>query len=891
MSINIRGVRLAPGSRLGPYAIESALGAGGMGEVYRARDTRLDRSVAVKVLADAVANDPQFRERFEREARTISTLSHPHICTLFDVGHESNIPYLVMELLEGDTLAARLTRGSLAPSQALSIAIQIGGALAAAHRVGIIHRDLKPGNIMITRRADAPGEPHAKLLDFGVARSASRDSDSATTQVALTEAGEAIGTIPYMSPEQLEGRPPDARSDIWSFGCVLYEMFAGRRAFAGTNNARLISDILTSEPAPITPASLDRLIRKCLAKDPERRWQTSADLTDELQWIGRLQATGGDTSAPSATQTERPRRWHDGILAGGGLILAALTFLGGYALRPAPEVPRVTRYELEPPPGSEWGDGLAVSPDGRRLAFLAVTAGKAHVWIRDLDKLEARQLAGTDGASIAPFWSPDSSSIGFFAKGRLKTISADGGAVIDLASAKTPGGGAWNRDGVIVYSPDLFATDTAKGLWQVPARGGGKPVSLTTPADETHRGPVFLPDGRHLLYTAAGGGDPIVFATSLDDPDKRTPVVSNASSVAFVSPGHVLFVRDRQLWSQRFDPEALTLSGEEVMTAASVDQFAFRSHMFVFSVSDSGVLFYRSTMREPVRQFVWVDRTGRELKRLPVTGALRDPVLSPDEKHVAFEMEQSGNVDIHVFEFATGLSRRRTFSPAADLSPVWSHDSQSIAFRRQGNIFEVPIDSKGTERLLLAKDDKVTNLYPRSYSADGSAIIYLGYRVGSTAPNGGIYELPLAGGRAPRTWLDSPANEGYPELSPNGRWMVYALQQGAGGAEIYVQKYPEGGAKAQVSEDDSASGVYWRGDGPELFYPGQGSFLMAVPMKEGVPSGPVTALFPLGPGFPLNSAGLASSKDGQRFLVNRPASGSDKRTLTVVTNWLTALKK
>ena len=390
-------MRLAPGSRLGPYAIESALGAGGMGEVYRARDTRLDRGVAVKILGHAVAHDPQFRGRFEREARAISALSHPHICTLFDVGHEGDVPYLVMELLQGETLAERLTSGPLPPSQALTIASQIGSALAAAHRVGIIHRDLKPGNIMLTPvRADLTGAPQVKLLDFGLARTASRESGGATTQVALTTGGETVGTIPYMSPEQLEGRPLDARSDIWSFGCVLYEMFTGRRPFAGDSDARLISEILTSQPAPIAPAALDRVIRKCLAKDPEQRWQTSADLTDELQWMGREQTSGVAPSSPATVTERRPPRRRTVALIAGALVLAGLALVAGYALRPTPPS-RITGFNEYPPSGSEWGDTLALSPDGRRLAFIVVAAstGRSSIWIRDLDSVEApRQLPG-----------------------------------------------------------------------------------------------------------------------------------------------------------------------------------------------------------------------------------------------------------------------------------------------------------------------------------------------------------------------------------------------------------------------------------------------------------------------------------------------------------------
>ena len=881
-------MRLAPGSRLGPYVIESALGAGGMGEVYRARDSRLDRAVAVKVLGDPVAHDPQFRERFEREGRAISALNHPHICTLFDVGHEGEVPYLVMELLEGETLAARLTRGALPPSQAFSIAIQIGTALAAAHRVGIVHRDLKPGNIIITpMRADRMGAPHAKLLDFGLARSASRETASVTTRVALTAVGETVGTIPYMSPEQLEGRALDARSDIWSFGCVLYEMFSGRRPFAGESDARLISEILTSEPRPIGQASLDRLIRKCLAKDPEQRWQTSADLTDELQWIGRQQTVSGDGPTTSAVATARPRRWRGVILVASGLMLAALAFYGGYALRPEPQVP-VTSFEQPLPPGAEWGDGLALSPDGRRLAFLAIPPGtwRARIWIRDLDGGEARQLPGTDGASVGLFWSPDGASIGFFAQGKLKTVRVDVGTVIELAPARTPGGGTWNRDGVIVYSPDLFSD--SPGLWRVSASGGQAVRLTTTQENETHRAPVFLPDGQHLLYVSRTG----VVATALDNPSQRTHILDDKTSVQFVAPGYLLFVRtnsnSNSLWAQRFDPDTLRLSGEPVMTVGAVEKVATRLYSYIFSASNTGVLSYRSVVQSPVRQFVWVNREGREQSRLGSPGPWQGPALSPDEKQVAFWSDQSGNDNIYVMDVPGGRVRRLTFSREPDDFPVWSRDSQRIAFRRRrSGIFEVQADGKGPEKLLLSRESKVGDLYPRDYTRLDRALMYLSF-VRGTPLNGGIYVLPLGGDRFPTKLLDTPVNEVIPRLSPDNKWLAYGTQEGPEQA-AYVERYPELGGRAQASEDGFVvSGLEWRGDGRELLYASDSSVLMAVPMKDGARDGPSVVLFNLA-AAPYN--GYAVTKDGQRLLVNRPASGLDKKTITVVTNWLAKAMK
>jgi Tol biopolymer transport system component len=666
------------GRQLGAYRIDAPVGAGGMGEVYRAKDTRLGRDVAVKILPAAWVTDPQRRSRFEREARAIAALNHPHICTIHDVGHDAGVDFLVMELLEGRTLAARLARGPLPLTEALARAIEIADALSKAHRQGIIHRDVKPGNVMLTKSG-------AKLLDFGLARLVRDEpttptSDARTNTAPLTEAGAVLGTLQYMAPEQLEGRQVDARTDIWAFGCVLYEMVSGRRAFTASSDAGLISAILTSEARPLASSPLDRPIRKCLAKDPDRRWQTAADLTDELRWIGGWSAESG-SSAPVSDATRRGRvpRWRLLRLAPAALALAAVGIAAGYFLHPAPEV-RYTRFDIQPPLRTVWGNGgLAISPDGRRVAFVAVSGGKSSIWIREVNDTRTRNLAGTDGADIYLFWSPDGTSLGFFADKKLKTIPSNGGPVLSLADAPRPGGGTWNRDDVIVFAPDVVSN---RGLLRVPADGG--PVGPLTALDAGdgdggYRAPVFLPDGRHLLFVSRSG----IHATSLADPGHRVRVLNEASSVQFAS-GHLLFVSNGSLWARPFDPSALALSGEATRIADDVDwprdltitrasakrgQYEFS---YEFSASEAGLLVYRTLGREPVRQFVWLDRGGREASRLPITGALASPVLSPDGTRLTFSMDSSGNRDIYVvLDIEHPVPRKLSFDAGSDSWPAW----------------------------------------------------------------------------------------------------------------------------------------------------------------------------------------------------------------------------
>ena len=868
--------RFAPGTRLGSYSVSAFIGAGGMGEVYRATDTRLGRDVALKVLPREWSADAQRRQRFEREARAVAALNHPNICTIHDVGHSDGFDYLVMELLDGDTLAGRLVRGSLPHAEVLSIATQIGDALDAAHRAGIVHRDLKPANIMLKRAgASSAGSPQAKLLDFGLSRPVFRTDATETTQASLTGRGDLLGTLPYMAPEQLEGRQVDARADIWAFGCVLYEMVSGRRAFTASSDARLISAILTTEPPALTSSPLDRLIRKCLAKDPDRRWQTAADLTDELRWIG---GWSGESVSPApvadAAKQRRVLRWRLLTLVAAGLAVAAVGIAAGYFLHPSPEL-RLTRFDFQPPPGTTWGEGLAISPDGRRVAFVAVSGGKSSIWVRDLADTRTRQLDGTDGADFQLFWSPDSVSLGFFAGGKLKTIPADGGPVLPLADAPSPGGGTWNRDGVIVFSPEA-----TRGLQRVRADGG--PVAELTTVDagiggSLYRFPVFLPDGRHLLYRSKDG----VFATSLDNPGRRVRVLEILSSVQVVLD-HLLFVRNGSLWAQPFDVDAMAVSGEATRIVDAVASSRTRGFTYEFSASETGVLLYRTPGVQQVRQFAWLDRSGRELSRVPVTGALAFPDISPDGMKLAFSMDSSGNRDIHVLDLDHPVPRRLTFHSEDDDYPLWSPDGSRIAFSRdvgRKGLFEINADGQGSERELLPPG---AVSYADSYARDGHTLLVSRQPQGGN--RGGLFMLSLDGEPKLVEFLDTPTDELHPRLSRDNRWVSY-LSLAKGDWQVYVERYPSRGGMTHVA-NRVISTAKWRADGNELFYVGRDNHLMAVPMKDGVPTGLPVSLFEMG-----GNPAFVVAKDGQRFLINVPATGSDAKTTEVLVNWPALLKR
>jgi dipeptidyl aminopeptidase/acylaminoacyl peptidase len=699
---------LAPGTRFGPYEIQAAVGAGGMGEVYRARDTRLDRTVAIKVLPEALASEPQFHERFEREARSLAALNHAHICQVFDVGRERGLDFLVLEYLEGETLSTRLERGALPVAEAMQIAIETCDALTAAHCAGIVHRDLKPGNIMLTKGG-------AKLLDFGLAKAAAPAVASTALSMlpttppgkaGLTEQGTILGTFQYMAPEQLEGKEADARTDIFAFGAVLYEMLTGRKAFEGKSHASLIGAIMHADPAPVStlqplaPRSLDRVVRKCLAKDPDERWQSARDLLDELRWITEQGEPGvASTTVRVASATSGARTRLAWSVAAVALVVAAFAVAAAVYMRTSAPEPAVTRLDVVTPPTSDpFSFGL--SPDGRQLVYVANGERGSQLWLRRLDEAVAQPLAGTEGASF-PFWAPDSRAMAFFADGRLKRLNIGAGAPQVLAAAATARGGTWNREGVIVFG------QASPGALMRVAATGGTPAALTQLAagQANHRWPQFLPDGRRILFFVSG--DPSVRGVYVGTIDGGEPAQVMTSDVAavYAPPGYLLRVSQGILTAQRFDATSAALTGEPIPLAQNVreDDGLFHS---AFTVSDSGVVAHRGDVGA-VRQLVWVDRTGKLLGTIGEIdqNSPSHPELSFDDRRVTLTRTVQGNVDVWVTDVERALATRFTFDAATDSRAIWSPDGRRIAFTtiRAGStmLFEKAASGEGKEQPLV----------------------------------------------------------------------------------------------------------------------------------------------------------------------------------------------
>ena len=896
---------LATGTRLGPYEILSPLGAGGMGEVYRARDTRLDRIVAIKVLPDHLSSNAELRQRFEREARAVSSLNHPHICALYDVGHQDGIDYLVMEFIEGSPLSQRLENGALPTEQVLRYAIQIADALVKAHRGGIIHRDLKPGNIMITKTG-------AKLLDFGLAKLHGGDSTIASSLTSLpterhsiTGQGAILGTFQYMAPEQLEGQEVDARTDIFAFGAVVYEMATGKKAFTGKSQASLITSIMSSDPAPMStiqptsPPALDRIAKTCLAKDPDDRWQTAHDVMLQLQWI----AEGRSQEAPASKSRLFDNAWLPWTLAA-VLLLGVVGFGWAYLARQPVANAHVFKTSIVPPEKSSFGH-LALSPDGKWLAFTAATGGKVQLWVRALDSLEAKALASTAGATY-PFWSPDSRWIGFFADGRVKKIEVSGGLAQTLCDTPNFLGATWNSDGVI-----LFARGGAGAISRILATGG-EAVQLIVPDRarlETNLVyPVFLPDGRHFLYAIRSGQKEIrgVYVGSLDGGVKQR-LLSDVTSARYVTAadastdygGWLLFGRDDALFCQPFDARRLQLTGEPFSISEHVGHDPKNTDYANFSVSENGVLVFDQSVNRQRRQYLWVDRGGKPAGSLDAVGSVGGPWLSPDEKRfVADRVDpQTNTIDLWLCDVTGKNVVRFTFDPGNDSSPVWSPDGRLIVWgsNREGNtdLYQKAASGAGQDTLLLKSDH---TKFPTDWSQDGRFIIY---RQADPKTKFDVWVLPVAGTAGkpsgemkPFPVLQTEASETAATLSPDGRWLAYASDE-TGRDEIYIQSFPTGGGKKQLSFGGAHS-PRWRRDGKELFYYSSDGKLMAVPVESGenFVAGAAVALFE----FRTGSSGLAVvpyavTADGQRFLVNAIVENETAAALTVVSNWTAELKR
>jgi len=892
------------GKRLGPYEIISRLGAGGMGEVYRARDSRLDRIVAVKILSSHLSQNHEMRQRFEREARAISSLSHSNICALYDVGHEDGIDYLVMEFVDGESLAERLSKGPLPVDQVLRYAIQIADALDKAHRNGIVHRDLKPGNVMITKSG-------AKLLDFGLAKledgngsSASGLSNVATERVSLTGEGTILGTFQYMAPEQLEGQTADSRTDIFAFGAVVYEMATGKKAFTGKSQASLIGAILRDDPPTIstsqsmTPPSLDRLVKTCLAKDPEDRWQSAHDLSQELRWIaeGGSQA-GSNLPITTKAKTRERTAWIIAAVVGVIAIVLGISAL----IRPAAPAPQVLRFTVSPPEKSTISESSAISPDGRFLTFTANDVdGKKNLWLRSLDSLVPKLLSGTEGAEF-PFWSPDSRSIGFFAENKLKKIDVSGGRPQNLCDvSSSPRGGSWSNDGTIIFTPN-FTTP----LYKIPA-AGGTPAQVTeldsTRSETTHRWPTFLPDGRRFLYYVGGTADDTktIFVGSLDSPQK-TRLFDCDSRVVYASneaegKHFLLFVRDKSLMAQSFDIHRLTLTGEIYRLADEVEVFGETgpTGYVAFSVSTDGTLAYRGSDRTDV-QFVMYDRTSKQSTTLGVPGTYAEPCLSPDFKRIVFVKAelQPPSSDIWLLDIARSTPTRFTFSPSREVCPLWSPDGSRIVYSvsnsGQEALYQKDSAGVGKEELLLQTGSQ---LYADDWSRDGR---YLIFESADPKTKFDLWILPMTGDRKPYPFLRTDFNETHSQISPDGRWVAYVSDE-SGRAEVYIQSFAPSGGKWQISTGGGDQ-PKWRQDGKELFYISSARRLMAVSisptMGSAIEAGIPVQLFELFvPTRPLTGDrnDYVVMENGQKFIVCSFVDREKARPIAIVSNRMTTVK-
>ncbi len=875
---------LSPGARLGPYEITGPIGAGGMGEVYKARDTRLDRTVAVKVLPAALVASAELRQRLEREAKTIASLSHPNICALHDVGREGEIDFLVMEYLEGETLGDRIRKGPLAPGAALPIAVDIAQALDHAHRRGISHRDLKPANVMLTKSG-------ARLLDFGLAKlrepQSNGGADGPTVEVSnLTGKGTILGTIQYMAPEQLEGREADARSDLFAFGAVLYEMLAGRKAFEGPSQASVITSIMSAEPrplaesAPAAPPKLDRIIAKCLAKDPDARWQCAHDLATELRWIAEGSGAPAAGAAPPPPRRER-RAW----MALAAVLLAAcgvLAYLHFGGSPPAP--PSVARFLIEPPEGFRLVgiSSPSLSPDGRRIVAEGFGPAGWSLWVRSLDSLESRALAGTEGGFF-PFWSPDSRHVAFYAGSKLKRVDLETGAVQVLCDAHASGGGSWNSDGVIV-----FHGHQGQGLLRVAATGGEPraATSLDLKRNEgVHGWPQFLPDGRRFLFVAFARNQGALYLGSLDSKEVH-PIMPATNAARYVEPrhgeGYLVFYRDGSVMAQRFDPDSRRLEGEPVRAAERVAAVAM-GMLPGFSAA-GGVLAYRRGVGDAV-EMAWFDRSGRRLSKAGDAAEYTNPALSPDGKRLAVGRvdPQKKTRDIWVTDLERGVSSRLTVNDADDLNPTWSPDGRRIAFssNRSGtrDIYWKLSSGAGDEHL-FAGGPGVKSV--EDWSPDGKTLIY-NQTLGKP---GDVMALPLEGDAKPRVVLGQPYSEEQARLAPNGRWIAYRSTE-SGAAEVYVQSYPPAEGKWQISTGGGQE-PQWSRDGKELFYL-SGAKLMVVDVRTGGASfeaGRPRELFEMLIPSETRRNRFVVSPDGQRFLALVAPDDASSRTFTVVLNLL-----
>ncbi len=877
---------LASGAKLGPYEILSTLGAGGMGEVYRARDTRLERDVAIKVLPESFASDSDRLRRFEQEARAASQLNHPNIVTVHDFGTHEGSPYVVQELLEGETLGERLQQAPLAPRKAVEYALEIARGLAAAHEKGIVHRDLKPENIFLT------SDGRVKILDFGLAKLIAQEPEAsgiseAPTAAMKTRPGIVMGTVGYMSPEQVRGKPTDARTDIFSFGAILYEMVAGRRAFHRDTSAETIAAILKEEPQELAtlgktiPPALDRVVNHCLEKSPELRFQSAKDLAFALTSL-----SGSETATVIASSEKVLRRTWPLWAVVGAVGVAAI--LGAFILlRPSQ---RAERMQFAIPLESEAGS-IAISADGRMLAFVArdEKSGEDMIYYERLGAPTASVLPGTEGASY-PFWAPDDANLGFFANGKLKRIAITGGPPQVLATATHGRGGSWGSKGVIIYTPEAGGP-----MWRVNADGANPSVltgSIYMQIENSHRWPVFLPDGNHFVFLAANFGTATdnkvngIYLSSLDAKEKK--LIVRASSNPGYADGYLYYMdSSKNLLAIPFNAAEGKAAGQAKVVS---EQVTYQPSVFygAFAAGGSGTVVLNASAASVLSVLTWFDRAGKELGRVGEPGVLANPSFSPDGQSAAVDVTdlKTANVDVWIRSLGRNTSSRFTFDTAEEVAGTWSRDKQFVAYRTiAGGLSAIAV--KKASGLQAARPvftcPAADDIIPNSWSADDKGIL-CSYQPGSGGSH--LVVVDVATGKL-TPFVNANASQTNGMISADGKWAAYASNE-SGNWEIYVTTFPGAQGKWQVSKD-GGSEPRWSGDGREIFYIDPRGILTEVPVSvtETFSSGTPAPLFPIRGRAPISSTDLYTydvSKDGKRFLVNRYVPPEHVEPLAVVLN-------
>lgn len=884
---------LSSGQKLGPYEIIEQAGAGGMGEVYKAKDTRLDRIVAIKVLPASFALNEDIKARFEREAKVISSLNHPNICTLYDVGQESGLQYLVMEFIEGETLSDRIKKSHLPMTELLEIAIQIADALDKAHRLGLIHRDLKPGNIMLTKNG-------AKLLDFGLAKISVENSApgvaSITQTTPLTGVGTMLGTMQYMAPEQLEGKEADARSDIFAFGAVMYEMATGARAFDGGSQASLIASILKEEPRSVSeiqpqlPPILEQTISQCLSKDPEQRWQSAGDLKRSLQWI----AEGKITTRQSGLIPQNRSTRETIIMAGMICFFLALVAVSYFYYEKTSEPKYKKASYILAPEGTDFdefaGGHFALSPDGTKLAFVSIDTSSlvAQLYVRPLNSLQAIPIPNTKSAAL-PFWSADNRYIAFFSEGKLKKVLASGGPVMTICDAPTGRDGSWNKDNIILFTPTQ-----SEAIHKVSAAGGEpKPVTKldSTYQDLTHRWVRFLPDQKHFVFYArtgsgAGSEKDAICIGSLDS-DEITRLIPARSNVEYAN-GYLLYQRENSLMAHPFDPSSMELEGDAFPIAENVSYVSNWSRA-VFSVSDNGQLLYRSGEINVGSNLILYDRKGLVQDTIGEQTIQSSFSFSPDEQFVAQTINDQSisNVDIWVHDINRDIKTRFTFDSTIEIAPIWSPDGSEIAYR--ANVedgFEILIkNSSGVGDAKVLYKSKL-EIFPIDWTADGKYIT-LSMDIGNSFEN--IYALPIVPENELIPIITGNHDAWFNEVSPDGNWIAYTSDE-SGKDEVYVTTFPKPSGKWQVS-NNQGDRPQWSADGKELFYLDNKDNICVAEIETSgsqIKIGKVQILFNIAGQRPGNIYDVTD--DGQKFLVNSKISSLSKSKVIFVDNWDAEIK-